>query len=93
LPEAFEKNGKPKILTDAGEIKVNGKMHKWSTLIKRVPIWFSIILEGKPAKEYSASVYWKLRDIQPREGYQNAEKYLQTALRQIDSVAPAVLEL
>ena len=93
MPEAFEKNGKSKILSDAGEIKVNGKMQKWSTLIKRVPIWFSIILDGKPAKEYSASVYWKLRDLQPRDGYKHAEKHLHATLRNIDSVAPAVLEL
>eukprot|EP00435_Cladocopium_sp_Y103_P047834 s221_g14.t1 len=90
LPDAFEKQDKVTILNGAGEVKVNGKMHKWSTIVKRAPMWFSIILDGKPVKEYSASVYWKLRDLQPREGYKNAEKHLHHSLKQLDSVAPAV---
>ena len=92
LPEAFQKMD-VKILNDKGEIKVNKQWKSWSLLACRVASYFEVMLQGKPAKEYSSTVFWQLRDLQPRVNNTTARAKLGEFLNRMDTVAPDIMIL
>lgn len=89
LPEAFEKQG-VKILNDEKQICVRKTWHHWDTITRRAPSYFDIVLHDKSTKEFSSSVFWKLRDCQPRDNH-DAKARLQLFLRHVDSTSPPVI--
>lgn len=82
------------LLNEKGEIRVHNVMHTWVALSQRVSSYFDVVLAGKPAKEYSNSVFYALYGLFPKENSKkNLKEALMVFLRQVDSVAPPIMIL
>lgn len=90
MPDLFRKNGE-ELLKD-GRIKIKSEWHTWSSICERAPLCFEVLLTGTQPKNFSNAVFNKLYTLVPHSYNPKPLSQLTEFLKQIDQVAPPVIQ-
>ena len=82
LPTIWKNHGVA-ITNEQNCLKVNGKIHNWNHLVRRVPEWFDVVYDG-PSKGYGKAVMAKLLRFMPEGNLSEAKNRLLAFLADVD---------